>query len=190
MYMLVRTDPWMPAGALALAAHADSMAISWPLPPGWRWESGFGRTSRLPSTGTAYYVPPTRFPSFSSPLPASWPAGESAVMIFDSSRSNGIGARFKLIRDTVAARPKFWCPLSMLKYFMYFCGLGKAAYLYKSVGGMFSGERGQQRNEVGLWSIVLHSLIRQQDRARRTVCSTNTKVEHWAWENGFSCLFF
>lgn len=28
MYMLVGTDPWMPAGALALAAHADSMAIS------------------------------------------------------------------------------------------------------------------------------------------------------------------
>ncbi len=43
--------------------------------------------------------------------------------------SNGVGARFKLIRNTMAARPRFWWALSMLKCFMYFCGLGKAAYL-------------------------------------------------------------
>lgn len=48
------------------------------------------------------------------------------------------------------------------------------------LGVMFLGVK-----EAGLWSVVLHSLIQKQDRAKRTVCSTNTKVEHWAGENVF-----
>lgn len=50
---------------------------------------------------------------------------------------------------------------------------------------MWKGERGQQKKEAGLWSVVLHSLIQKQDRSKRTVCSTNTKVEHWAGEKVF-----
>lgn len=97
--------------------------------------------------------------------------------------------RFEIIRDTVTTRPQLWWPMSMLKYFMFFCGSGKAAYLYKSVWlGCFwvwKGERGQWKKEAGLWSVVLHSLIQKQDLSKRTVCSTNTKVEHWAGEKVF-----
>lgn len=100
--------------------------------------------------------------------------------------------RFELIRDTVTTRPQLWWPLSMLKYVMYFSGSGKAAYLCKSLWvrcfWVWEGERGQQRNEAGLWSVVLHSLIQMQDCSKRTVCSTNTKVEHWAGENVPSLL--
>lgn len=72
---LAPPGPWMPRGALPSAALCFLMAGSWPHPPGWRCVSSWGRRSQRPSTATGCCVPLTQYPSFSSPLPASSPAG-------------------------------------------------------------------------------------------------------------------
>lgn len=74
--------PWMPRGAPSSAAQCFPMAGSWPRPQGWRCASSWERRSRWPSTATGCCVPPTQYPSSSSPLPASSPAGRCSVWGF------------------------------------------------------------------------------------------------------------
>lgn len=76
---LAPPGPWMPRGALSSAALCFLMAGSWPHPPGWRCVSSWGRRSQRPSTATGCCVPLTQYPSFSSPLPASSPAGRRSL---------------------------------------------------------------------------------------------------------------
>ncbi len=165
LYMLVRTDPWMPAGASPWPHTQTQWPSADPSP------QDDGERAASQNISAAFYrhgllcASYPRFHHHSLHLcqhPDLLVSLQSWYLI--QAESNGIGARFKLIRDTVAARPKFWCPLSMLKYFMYFCGLGKAAYLYKSVGGMFFGwERATKE-----WSWLVVDCSAQFDSTARS----------------------